>query len=348
MTGVSREDRKKLRAMHGKEGHLAACETGHVDCPTNRILDALDEAEQRAQKVRELHQPEDTEGDDPRYRLCRSCSTFETYEGERVNYPCPTIRALDGETPQPDSRATIAGVILPCATSPERTAMFVGDGPKDDRESNWRYARQLCRSCPVLTECRAMVLTDEANGNPHIGVAGGLLPSERKGAFRDLKERTRARTGIPADGRFAECGTKAARARHRRMKEECAICEEGLRNRQDERAEQRLPCGTTAAARRHESAGEPLCYDCRESRNEERRLRYEKRRMTVDTHAVECVVEGEAMPLNRREKHIAMVQMTARGHSASEIAKRVETTQRAVVRARARARQTSTDQQRSA
>lgn len=115
---------------------------------------------------------------------------------------------------------------LPCATSPERTAMFVGDGPKDDRESNWRYARQLCRSCPVLDTCRAMVLTDEANGVPHIGVAGGLLPSERKGAYKEPRpaperpERPPAPMGRPP----APCGTDAARKRHQRNGETCLTC----------------------------------------------------------------------------------------------------------------------------
>jgi hypothetical protein len=95
--------------------------------------------------------------------------------------------------------------------------MFVGDGPKDDRESNWRYARQLCQSCPVLTQCRAMVLTDEANGMPHIGVAGGLHPSERTAAWRaDLKQTRR---------RVAECGTESGAKRHKNNSENvCSDC----------------------------------------------------------------------------------------------------------------------------
>jgi hypothetical protein len=107
---------------------------------------------------------------------------------------------------------------LPCATSPERTAMFVGDGPKDDRESNWRYARQLCRSsCPVLEHCRTMVLTDEANGMPHIGVAGGLHPDERDAAWRaDLKQTHR---------HVAECGTESGAKRHKNRGENvCSDC----------------------------------------------------------------------------------------------------------------------------
>jgi hypothetical protein len=123
---------------------------------------------------------------------------------------------------------------LPCATSPERTAMFVGDGPKDDRESNWRYARQLCRSCPVLDQCRAMVLTDEKNGVPHIGVAGGLLPSERKGAFRE-----------PRRINAAECGTLSGVNRHKSNKERmCHPCREAHvraeRDRRERRREERM------------------------------------------------------------------------------------------------------------
>jgi hypothetical protein len=93
--------------MHGKEGHLAACETGHVDCPTNRLLAALDEAEQRAQKVRDLHRPSvQTNGLTP---FCVGCWEAGGMDGGPAHVNCPTLRALDGETP-----ARIAGICSEC------------------------------------------------------------------------------------------------------------------------------------------------------------------------------------------------------------------------------------------
>ena len=75
----------------------AACRgTVHVDMagdiwPTSaRAV----KAESRIQAVREMHGPWDEHG----HRVCRVCTApAEWEETYRAPYPCPTLRALDGE-----------------------------------------------------------------------------------------------------------------------------------------------------------------------------------------------------------------------------------------------------------
>ncbi|KIQ08075.1 hypothetical protein RU01_21830 [Rhodococcus sp. MEB064] len=55
------------------------------------------------------------------------------------------------------------------------TNVFYFDGARSERETSVRAAKNLCRTCPVITECLDhAVRTHE----PH-GVWGGLTPTER-------------------------------------------------------------------------------------------------------------------------------------------------------------------------
>lgn len=56
----------------------------------------LAKAEAAIQRVRELHRPLDMNFDG-RHLVCKGC-TNEIWEDEKyVEYPCPTIKALEGE-----------------------------------------------------------------------------------------------------------------------------------------------------------------------------------------------------------------------------------------------------------
>lgn len=83
---------------HGKAS-IAQVLQGEVDEQRARAVTAesrADRAEARLARVAALHVP------DPVMRgLCAECSDFGTDDfppGEHVAYPCPTIRALEGET----------------------------------------------------------------------------------------------------------------------------------------------------------------------------------------------------------------------------------------------------------
>jgi hypothetical protein len=82
-----------LRDQRQKDARIFDEQTAHLD----RLRETVD-------KVRALHKPlgSPTGSDDPRV-VCDDCD---------VPYPCPTLRALDGETP-----ARIAGICTQCGAA---------------------------------------------------------------------------------------------------------------------------------------------------------------------------------------------------------------------------------------
>ncbi|WP_347042039.1 hypothetical protein [Brachybacterium nesterenkovii] len=58
------------------------------------LRDRVEAAEARIKAVREMHGP----WEEPGHRVCRVCTApAEWEETYRAPYPCPTVRALDGE-----------------------------------------------------------------------------------------------------------------------------------------------------------------------------------------------------------------------------------------------------------
>lgn len=81
------------------------CDVAHMAAVVDHAMNGLayergealrraDRAEARIQAVREMHGP----WDEPGHRVCRVCTApAEWEETYRAPYPCPTLRALDGD-----------------------------------------------------------------------------------------------------------------------------------------------------------------------------------------------------------------------------------------------------------
>jgi hypothetical protein len=64
-------------------------------CP--EALARLEAAEEAAERVRALHQPEDVQFTGGRVvTLCSHCNTGDPYVTVSMDWPCPTLAALDG------------------------------------------------------------------------------------------------------------------------------------------------------------------------------------------------------------------------------------------------------------
>ncbi|WP_175439143.1 WhiB family transcriptional regulator [Streptomyces vilmorinianum] len=123
-------------------------------------------------------------------------------------------------------------------------------------------ARSICRTCPVLEECHAWVMGVEAGlaEESRDGVVAGLTAAERAG-LDPVAQSRRARTQETAAARVQQkTDTKPAPLK--------------LAPRKPRRDPRPVPkCGTTAAMRRHQRLGEPLCDACRDARNERSRAK---------------------------------------------------------------------------
>ena len=74
-----------------------------------------------------------------------------------------------------------------------------------------REARKVCRACPVQAECLEMALTIGADG-----IWAGTNAKQRRALG--------GRSSLDPTIHFRPCGTEAARKRHRRAGESCAVC----------------------------------------------------------------------------------------------------------------------------
>ena len=96
-----------------------------------------------------------------------------------------------------------------------------------ERKKERAKAKAICAACPARVACLDDVIAveDDAAASHRYGIVAGYSPGDR----RDIYERRMDAAGIPAGPRSharspAPCGTKAARQRHRRRGETCAIC----------------------------------------------------------------------------------------------------------------------------
>ena len=95
-------------------------------------------------------------------------------------------------------------------------------------------AKQTCEACPVREQCLDYTITAEGNAasSNRYGIAGGRTPSGRRWIYEQ---------------RMAEQGTPATAVKPRGPGRTLA------------------PCGTEAAYRRHQRAGERPCRPCRQA-----------------------------------------------------------------------------------
>lgn len=93
MTSVDRDELRKIAEECEREGEGMYLHPGTVIA----LLDRNTRAEARIKAVRELHAPSDhgmrDRDGNPRFS-CEECR--EPQDGYNVEWPCPTIRALDG------------------------------------------------------------------------------------------------------------------------------------------------------------------------------------------------------------------------------------------------------------
>lgn len=97
-----------------------------------------------------------------------------------------------------------------------------------------------------------------------------------------------------SEARKKPCGTLAAKKRHRRNGEDCAVCDPvtltdplGAQRKREARRKKGIspralqPCGTEAANKRHKANGEPVCDECKRARNEAEQRRKAAKRVAA-------------------------------------------------------------------
>lgn len=86
-------------------------------------------------------------------------------------------------------------------------------------------AQQVCRACPVQSECLLYAMEHAVDG-----IWGGTSVNERKELARARGRTYSTVLTSPLAGPQYSCGTEAAAARHRRRSETCDSCRVGLRS----------------------------------------------------------------------------------------------------------------------
>ncbi|MEU3962897.1 WhiB family transcriptional regulator [Streptomyces buecherae] len=147
-------------------------------------------------------------------------------------------------------------------------------------------ARAICRTCPLLTACRAYALTD-----PDLtGTWGGLTRADRNHLISP-----------PATPRRAPCGTQQAYRRHCAAREHCSLCWEAEDDRRRERWTAALEVehavgGTLKGMRLEQRLGLEPCERCREAERAYRRARQAAKRLAAPPEAQESPVSLPARP----------------------------------------------------
>lgn len=101
-----------------------------------------------------------------------------------------------------------------CAKHPNPDAWFP---PKGQPSEETRYAKAICKGCPVIADCLAYALTSPVMEH---GIWGGMIESDRKSLRRGVGLSTR-----PANPIYPLCGTEAgAKVHERRGEKRCPAC----------------------------------------------------------------------------------------------------------------------------